>query len=190
MRLPGEPITEQGGSAWVADVNYAPTDRWTIGSSYQRDPKFKRTDLASLRARYLLPDDGVFNLSYRYRRALLEQLDVSFLYPLNASWSVVGRSYYSLRDSKPLENLAGVQWDSCCVAMRLVARRYVRNRAGDLDNALLFEIEFKGLGGAGQDARRVLRRSILGYNRDDLYLVPPQTATGQPSTPDNANTLP
>lgn len=190
VRLPGEPITEQGGSAWVADVNYAPTDRWTIGSSYQRDPKFKRTDLASLRARYLLPDDGVFNLSYRYRRALLEQLDVSFLYPLNASWSVVGRSYYSLRDSKPLENLAGVQWDSCCVAMRLVARRYVRNRAGDLDNALLFEIELKGLGGAGQDARRVLRRSILGYNRDDLYLVPPQTATGQPSTPDNANTLP
>ena len=190
VRLPNEPVTEQGGSAWVADLNYAPTDRWTIGTSYQRDPKFKRTDLASLRARYLLPDDGVVNLSYRYRRDLLEQLDFSFLYPLNASWSLVGRSYYSLRDKKALESLAGVQWDSCCVAMRLVARRYVHTRAGELSNALMFEIELKGLGSAGQDARRALRRSILGYNRDDLYLVPPQTATGQPSTPDNANANP
>ncbi len=190
VRLPNEPVTEKGGSAWVADVNYAPTDRWTIGASYQRDPKFKRTDLASMRARYLLPDEGVFNLAYRYRRALLEQVDASFLYPLNASWSLVGRGYYSLRDRKALESLAGVQWDSCCVAMRLVARRYVHNRAGELSNALMFEIELKGLGSAGQDARRALRRSILGYNRDDLYLVPPQTATGQPSTPDNANTNP
>lgn len=190
VRLPNEPVTEKGRSAWVADVNYAPTDRWTIGASYQRDPKFKRTDLASLRARYLLPDEGVFNLAYRYRRALLEQMDVSFLYPLNASWSLVGRGYYSLRDRKALESLAGVQWDSCCVAMRLVARRYVHNRAGELSNALMFEIELKGLGSAGQDARRALRRSILGYNRDDLYLVPPQTATGQPFPPDNANANP
>jgi LPS-assembly protein len=190
VRLPDEPVTEKGGSAWVADVNYAPTDRWNFGASYQYDPKFKRTDLASVRARYLLPDEGVFNLSYRYRRALLEQVDMSFLYPLNPSWSLVSRGYYSLRDRKVLEALAGVQWDSCCVALRLVARRYVHNREGELSNALMFEIELKGLGSAGQDSRKVLRRAILGYNRDDLYLVPPQTATGQPSPPDNANTIP
>ena len=190
VRLPGEPITEKGRSAWVADANYAPTDRWTFGASYQHDPKFKRTDLASIRARYLLPDDGVFNLGYRYRRALLEQVDASFLYPLNATWSIVGRQYYSLRESKSLETLAGVQWDSCCVAVRLVGRRYVHNREGDLSNALMLEIELKGLGSAGQDSKQVLRRAILGYNRDDLYLVPPQTATGQPSPPDSDATDP
>ena len=191
VRLPNEPITEKGRSAWVADANYAPTDRWTIGASYQWDPKFKRTDLASVRARYLLPDDGVFNVGYRYRRSLLEQADISFLYPVSASWSVVGRYYYSLHDNKTLETMAGLQWDSCCVAVRLVGRRYVHNRQGDLSNALMFEIELKGLGSAGQDTRRALRRSILGYNRDDLYLVPPQTATGQPTPPDSAaDTLP
>ena len=184
VRLPGEPITQKGRSAWIADANYAPTDRWTFGASYQWDPKFNRTDLASVRARYLLPDDGVFNLGYRYRRGVLEQTDLSFLYPVNPSWSVVGRYYYSLYDNKALETLAGVQWDSCCVAVRLVARRYVHNRAGELSNALMFEIELKGLGSAGQDTQRALRRAILGYNRDDLYLVPPQTATGQPTPPD------
>lgn len=184
VRIPGEPITEQGRSAWVADANYAPTDRWTFGASYQWDPKFNRTDLASVRARYLLPDDGVFNLGYRYRRSLLEQADLSFLYPINPTWSIVGRYYYSLYDNKALETMAGFQWDSCCVAVRLVGRRYVHNRAGDLSNAIMFEIELKGLGSAGQDTKRALRRSILGYNRDDLYLVPPQTATGQPTLPD------
>lgn len=183
VSIPGEPVTEKGRSAWVADANYAPTDRWTFGASYQWDPKFNRTDLASIRARYLLPDDGVFNLGYRYRRSLLEQADVSFLYPINPTWSVVGRYYYSMYDSKALETIAGLQWDSCCVAVRLVARRYVHNRAGDLSNSVLLEIELKGLGSAGQDTRRALRRAILGYNRDDLYLVPPQTATGQPTPP-------
>ncbi len=182
--IPGEPITERGRSAWVADANYAPTDRWTFGASYQYDPKFNRTDLSSVRARYLLPEDGVFNLGYRYRRSLLEQADLSFLYPINPTWSIVGRFYYSLFDSKALETMAGVQWDSCCVAVRLVGRRYVHNRAGELSNAIMLEIELKGLGSAGQDTKRALRRAILGYNRDDLYLVPPQTATGQPTPPD------
>ena len=124
VTAPGEVPVESGKSAWVADVNYAPTDRWTIGASYQWNPKFRREDLASLRARYLLPDDGVINLGYRYRRNvsngadLLEQADFSFLYPITPTWSVVGRYYYSILDKKPLEALAGVQWDSCCLAVR------------------------------------------------------------------------
>ena len=156
------------------------------GGQAQQTVKIKlpRGGREQVRARYLLPDDGVFNLAYRYRRARLEQVDLSFLYPINDVWSIVGRQYYSLHDSKNLETLAGVQWDSCCVAVRFVARRYVHNRQGDLSNSLMLEIELKGLGSAGQDAKRALRRSILGYNRDDLYLVPPQTATGQPSPPD------
>jgi LPS-assembly protein len=32
---------------------------------------------------------------------------------------------------QPLEILGGVQWDSCCLAVRVLARRYVRNREGD-----------------------------------------------------------
>ena len=40
----------------------------------------------------------------------------------------------------------------------------------------MFEFELKGLGSAGQNVERALRRGILGYNRDDLYLVPPSSA--------------
>ena len=192
VTAPGETQLEQGKSAWVADGNYAPTDRWTIGASYQWDPKFRREDLASVRARYLFGDDGVVNLTYRNRRGLLRQADFSFLYPVSPSWSVVGRYYYSLfdegnREPGLLEGIAGVQWDSCCLAVRAMVRRYVRGREGDMNTSFQVEFVLKGLGSAGQDTERVLRRAILGYYRDDLYLVPPSNTV---SAPDATNTAP
>lgn len=174
---------EQGKSAWIADLSVTPSDRWNINVGYQWDPKLRGEDLASLRVRYLFRDTGVVNLGYRYRRHptsrddLLEQVDFSFLYPVNDNWSLVGRYYYSLLDHKLLESIAGVQWESCCIAARLVARRYVRDSDGELDNSLRLEFEFKGLGSAGQRTERELRRAILGYDRDDLYLVPPSLIT-------------
>ena len=191
---PNEKPVESGKSAWVADANYSPTDRWNIGASYQWDPKFRHEDLISLRARYLFGDKGVVNLGYRYRRDLLEQADFSFLYPVTPSWSVVGRYYYSLYDNPKrtpaiesglLEAVAGVQWDSCCLAVRVLARRYVRNHEGELDNALQVEFVLKGLGSAGQDTEGTLRRAILGYNRDDLYLVPPSNTAPNPDDNDS-----
>ena len=175
---PGETPVAEGKSAWVADANYMINDRWNLGASYQWDPKFRREDLISVRARYLWPGDGVVNLGYRYRRNLLEQADLSFLYPINPTWSVVGRYYRSLDDDKLLEAIGGVQWDSCCLAVRVLARRHVSNREGEMDNGIQAEFVLKGLGSAGQDTERTLRRAILGYYRDDLYLVPPgDTAT-------------
>ena len=143
--------------------------------AYQWDPKYRRQDLASIRTRYLVGDKGVVNLGYRYRRDLTEQVDFSFLYPINNAWSVVGRYYYAIDDRKLLESIAGVQWESCCMAVRFIARRYVRERNGDLDDSLRLEFELKGLGSAGQKTETILSRAILGYDRDDLYLVPPSS---------------
>lgn len=189
VTLGSEPTIARGKSAWVAEAQYAPSDRWDIAAAYQWDPKIRREDLATIRARYLIGDDGVVNLGYRYRRDLLEQADFSFLYPVTPAWSLVGRYYHSLRDHALLEALAGVQWDSCCMSVRLLGRRYVRNREGDMNNAIQVEFELKGLGSAGQDTERTLRRAILGYYRDDLYLVPPASIGVQ--DPENTNpTLP
>lgn len=201
--IPGvEAPVQEGKSAWVAEASFAPNDRWEVNAAYQWDPKLRGQNLASVRARYLVGDRGIVNFGYRQRRNptyrpgvdapdrrdLLEQVDFSFLYPFNENWSAVGRYYYSLLDHKPLETIAGVQWESCCLAVRVVGRRYLRNRSGDLNNSLQLEVELKGLGSAGQKSERVLRRAILGYDRDDLYLVPPSTV----STPgsDDANPLP
>src|SRR5690606_5348868 len=66
--LGNERPVQDGKSAWIGDVNYAINDRWTMGASYQWNPTSKREDLASFRTRYLIGNDGIVNLSYRYRR--------------------------------------------------------------------------------------------------------------------------
>ena len=165
---------EDGKSSWVTEGSYAVNDRWTFNAGYQWDPKERRDDLVALRTRYLIGDEGIVNLGYRYRRSpRLEQVDFSFLYPISAAWSLVGRYYYSLHDKQTLEGIAGVQWDSCCLSVRLVGRHYVRNRLGETNDSIQVEVEFKGLSSAGADLGDRLRRAILGYYRDDLYLVPP-----------------
>ncbi len=196
-----QPI-KQGKSAWVADVSVSPSDRWTINATYQWDPRLRSEDVASLRARYLFGNNGVVNLAYRYRRNLgvapdadrelrdqYEQADFSFLYPINDNWSVVGRYYYSIKDKRPLEQIAGVQWESCCLAVRAIARRYQRNRSEDLNSSFQVEFELKGLGSAGQNTERVLRRAILGYNRDDLYLAPPSPTVSRENRGNNADPI-
>ncbi|MDD0929940.1 LPS-assembly protein LptD [Xylella fastidiosa] len=181
---------QQGKSVWVSDLAYNVNDRWTLNATYQWNPNFRRDDLASIRARYLIGSDGIINLAYRYRRntldgtAQLKQTDFSFLYPINPRWSAIGRYYYSLLDKKPLEIIGGLQWDSCCLAVRTVLRRHMRDRTGNMDNSIQLEFVFKGLSSVGQDTDRVLRRAILGYYRDDLYLVPPSNTTTDPDAYD------
>src|SRR3546814_1755642 len=46
VTVPGEVAVERGKSAWVADATYAINDRWSLGASYQWDPKYRRKDLA------------------------------------------------------------------------------------------------------------------------------------------------
>lgn len=193
---PTSPVIPEGKSAWIADAQYEINDRWSVGGTYHWNPATRQEDLASARARYLIGDDGVVNLAYRYRRSagngddLLEQVDFSFLYPINPSWSLVGRYYYSLLDNQLLEGIAGVQWDSCCMAARLVARRYVRNLTGEMNDAIQLEIEFKGLGSAGPRTTDRLRRAILGYHREDLYLVPPPEVRNDDGVPPTVDVFP
>ena len=122
------------------------------------------TDLSAFSVEHRFAGDGVFNVSYRYRRGLLEQVDSSALYPLNDRWALIGRYYYSLKDRELLEAFAGTQYDSCCVSFRVLLRRYI-NAIGQIkpNTGLYFEIEFKGLGGTGHRAENFLRRAILGY---------------------------
>ena len=76
--------------------------------SYQWNPKYRDEDLTSVRARYMLRRRRHGQpRRYRFRRAstrrkqdLLEQADFSFLYPINPTWSVVGRYYYSILDKQ------------------------------------------------------------------------------------------
>ncbi len=164
VQLYGAP-TRYSGSAYVAEVDVHLSDKWRLKVADQWNPNGDETDLSAISLQRRFLGDGVLNLSYRYRRDFLEQTDVSALIPLNERWRLIGRWNYSLRDGKPLENLIGVERDSCCVIWRLLARHYLRTAGGKANDALYFEMELKGLGAIGQKTGDFLRRGILGYQQ-------------------------
>ncbi len=178
VQLPGYPEVDYSGSDYVAELDLRLNDNWDLKWDQQYNPNSRivdpatqllmknmhHTDLSAVSVEHRFGGDGIVNFSYRFRRGLLEQIDTAALIPLNERWSLVGRYYYSLMNHQLLEAFAGAEYDSCCVALRVLARRYV-NAIGQLhaDNGLYFEIEFKGLGSSGTRTENFLRRAILGY---------------------------
>ena len=62
----------------------------------------------------------------------------------------------------------GLEYDSCCWALRAAApRRYISDDGEDHDNAFYLQFVLKGLAPVGQDYGTVLESAILGYR--DAY---------------------
>lgn len=164
VQLPGE-VVSNDGSDWVADVSLHLSDNWNVGVTQQWDPDRSRTTLSALHSQWQFTNGGVLNLGYRYRLGSVEQTDLSFQIPVNTHWNILGRWNYSLRDNQTLEALIGFEWKSCCVAVRLLGRQYIRSFDSRENFALYLEIQLNGLGSFGRDTGRLLDNAILGYRQ-------------------------
>ncbi len=165
VQLPGIPLDTRSGSAYVGELSFSPDDTWTLSAGQQWDPEFDQTTLSAVRAQARLGGGRIVNASYRYRADALEQVDASIILPLRERMRMVARWNYSIFDHASIEAFAGLEWEDCCIAWRVLGRHYVRNREGERSNALYFEMELKGLGSFGRRTDELLERAILGYTR-------------------------
>jgi LPS-assembly protein len=161
-----DPDPAGDGSAWIATLGVSLSDWWSLGLTHQWDPQGRRTDLSSVHTQLRLHHGTIVNAAYRYRRAslslpALEQTDLSFVIPVNRNWNLYGRWNYSLHDNQTIEALAGFEWKSCCVAVRLLGRQYIRSFDSRQNLGLYLEIELNGLGSFGRDTARLLDNAIL-----------------------------
>ncbi|MBP6596719.1 MAG: LPS assembly protein LptD [Arenimonas sp.] len=165
VTVPGAPLLSDDGSAWVAEASLSLSPRWSLGLVQQWDPDTEQTALSAVRGQWRFGAGGLVNASYRYRDNLLEQTDLSLSLPVSEHWKLLGRWNYSLRDSSTLEALAGFEWKSCCVALRVLGREYVREFGGDRSSGIYLELELNGIGGLGRNTGRLLDDAILDYSR-------------------------
>lgn len=86
---------------------------------------------------------------YRYRRDRVDQFDFRIFWPINERWRVLSRVNYSFADDDMLEVQAGLEYESCCWALRTVFRRYLKDRDGDYRDGIYFELNLKGLASVG-----------------------------------------
>ena len=132
VQLPGVPPTDFSGSTYAGEIDLRLTDRWRLTLDQQWNPNTDRTDLSAVTLQNRFGDSGVVNLSYRYRRDFLEQVDVSALMPITPAWRLIGRWNYALndptalptdpngQDGRTLERFIGIEHDSCCIAWRVL----------------------------------------------------------------------
>lgn len=158
-----EPPQTVGRSSLVGELSAAVWPHARAEAGLQWDPHDERAEKAVVSYHYERGNRRILNAAYRFRRDDLEQTDVSLLWPLGRRWHVLARWNYSLRDERTLEGFAGLEYDACCWAVRLVGRQYVNDAEGEENQAVYLQLVLKGLGRLGENVDTLLERAVLGY---------------------------
>ncbi len=168
VQLPGVADIDESSSAVVAEIAARLTDNWSLRGTMQWDPHAddNHTRQSAIHLNYLGDSGGIFNLAHRYRVGLIEQSDLSLRWPITHRINAVARWNYSWRKRDTLESFAGIEYDSCCWAVRAVARHYINDDGQDENTSFMLQLELKGLTGIGHRVDRFLEDGILGYETD------------------------
>ena len=168
----------------ITQLDWRINDQWRSRYEWFYDPDRSTTERTSAYLQYLSPVGHVVNLGYRWQLQGFdpsgyaedrlgydrEDFDVSFAYKATSSLDLIGRYLYDNTNSRDLETLAGVQFNSCCSAVQVVWREWVEdnhtaNTIEDdyTDRGLFLRFVFKGLGGVGQEADSYFAQAVPGY---------------------------
>ncbi len=164
VTLPGETASNRSSSDLIAEVELNAFKHWNGRFAYQWDPDANQTERTEFGVQYRLASDSVVNFAYRYQRDLLEQFDVSAAWPIGTQWHAFARWVYSLSENKTLDQFVGLEYSSCCWAVRVVTRRFVSSRTGGSDTSVGLQLELKGLSSVGVDNEAFLQDAIRGYS--------------------------
>ena len=173
-------LTGYHASDLVTEVELAAYKHVSVDLDYQWNPYTSQTDKAEASVQYRLDPSRVINLGYRYQEDILKQVEGSFAWPIAGRWNLVGREVYSLHDyqqptaqqHQTIEQVAGLEYKSCCYRIQLVQRRYLAIRPGSttssgLDTSIALQLELTGLSSVGKRADTFLEQSIRGYSTRD-----------------------
>jgi len=151
-------------------------DNWRTRATFQWNTEDTRSDKRSVQLSYAASEKAVFNIGYRFFRNLdnednnIEQTDLSFALPIGSRYSLLSRWNYSLTEERDLDTIFGIEYESCCWALRLVSQRYVRgdeNTHPEYNNSIMLQFVLKGFGSiSDREATNTLKNAILGYQPD------------------------
>lgn len=108
-------------------------------------------------------ENQALNVTYRYTRDALGQIDLSGQYPLGGRWYGVGRLNYSFRESRSIETIAGFEYDGGCWVSRVVTQSFTA-ATGTRTSTIFFQLELNGFSKIGSDPMKLLRRTVPGYS--------------------------
>jgi LPS-assembly protein len=174
--LPGQTPAATGLSDILLGSRLNLGDRWVLDAATQYNIQTQQSIRSVIGGRFHAGDFQTLNLAYRSQANSSEQVDLSWQWPLNRLWSMVGgaadadagrfyglgRLAYSLRDQKLADSLFGLEYDAGCWIARGVYSRTPLTPQTETSK-LMFQIELVGFTRLGIDPFKTLTDSIPRY---------------------------
>ncbi|TXS89432.1 LPS-assembly protein LptD [Parahaliea aestuarii] len=183
--LSGAEPLDQSSSEMAGEVNFYPNERLTVRGSLVWDPHSTDMNAGNVQASYERDDSSIFSVGYSYRRPLTtiqtenrnqqvtEQAHFSAYVPLGNRWSLFGAVNYSVEAGESVEDMFGVEYDTCCWQVRLLHLRYYDSVTGETldfndpnleqESSTQVQIVLKGMGGFGSRVTGLMEDMIRGY---------------------------
>ena len=171
-----------GFSPIASRATYRFNSNWGVVGDYIWDPATKATNNADLNLHYQPIKDVIIHLGYSYlinadvtqardnltNNNALHQALFAYTWPLSEKWSTIGAYSQNISKHYSMMSLLGLQYDSCCWAMRLMGGHTFKNLNASYqpqyNNNIYLQILLKGLGTiATSDPSGVLNTYIPGY---------------------------
>ena len=184
---PNDPPLETGGSEVAGELAFFPNERLSLRTSLVWDPYTDKMNSGNFFTSYKRDNGSLYNVGYTYRRPLTtvdttqpptEQIHFSFFTPVSLNWSLFAAVNYSVEANESVEDMFGVEYDTCCWKVRLLHLRYFDNASGenpDFDDPLLeredstqIQIVLKGMGGFGSRASSIMKDMIRGFTDSEI----------------------
>ncbi|CEA03645.1 organic solvent tolerance protein [Pseudomonas saudimassiliensis] len=178
---------DNSSSAYAAEFMYRVSNAWKLRGDVLWDPQENNNNAGSLLVNYQPEPRKVINAGYRFRNETntfnaltgtfnenenrrIDQSDMSFIWPLNPQWSMIGRWQHDFAGDRTLEAFGGLEYDSCCWKLRFINRYWVdynefESVTRDEGNRGIFlQVVLKGLGSVtGNRVDSLLDEGIPGY---------------------------
>lgn len=144
--------------------------RTYLESAVEYNYREEKTMRYALGGRYQPGVGKVISATYRFNRdqatltSQIEQYDIAAQWPLFGRWYAVGRYNYSIQDQRPLETIAGFEYNAGCWMGRFVAQK-LEIIPGKPNTILFFQLELNDFAQLGTNPLQLLRRSIPGYGK-------------------------
>ena len=180
-----EKDNKTGSLVWAGDTYWRISDRWGLRGGVQYDTRLDNIANSTASIEYSRDEDRMVQLSYRYAspeyiqatlpdystieqyKNGISQVGAAASWPIVDRWSVVGAYYYDTNTNKPADQMLGLQYNSCCYAIRVGYERKINgweNNQSKYDNVIGFNIELRGLSSNyGLGTQQMLRSNILPY---------------------------
>ena len=177
-----------GSLVWAGDTYWRISERWGLRGGIQYDTRLDNVATSSSSIEYRRDEDRLVQLNYRYAspeyiqatlpkyystaeqyKNGISQVGAVASWPIADRWSIVGAYYYDTNANKQADSMLGVQYSSCCYAIRVGYERKLNGWDNDkqhavYDNAIGFNIELRGLSSNyGLGTQEMLRSNILPY---------------------------